>query len=738
MPLRDALLIGLLAFPACKDPDCDETLWYPDADADGVGAEEGHLLACFQPDGYVAVSGDCDDGNVTVYPGAREICDLLDNDCDLAIDNGDGDGDGFEVCEDCDDTDPAIFPGAPEVCDGLDSDCDGVLPERELDADGDGALACEDCDEADPAVFPGAAEVCNGVDDDCDRIIDNGDSDGDGWVGCPDTGGRLDLVLVLDAGDESAALRAAFDAEALIEALVDARQDYRLLVLGADDPEPVADPITPATEDPAAALAAAVDVAAAEGWPRPLEVAAEALETDGRPGAARLVLALTAREDHSPGALDALLDRMGDAPFVSVSAIAGGWEGCGGALGIARPSPRLAAAAERTGGVVWEACAGDWLSDGLADALPAPALDCDDAAPAWNPGAVETCDGLDEDCDGAVDEDGDGDGFGPCDADCDDGDPAVFPGATERCDGVDDDCDGALGAGEVDGDGDGVRGCAGDCDDTDPAVFPGAVEVCGDGIDQDCSGDDGAVADAQDADGDGFSVCAGDCDDGDPAVFPDAPEDRLDEVDNDCDGAVDGADPDFAWPISSLRDTGFRTLDLSGAPYAFCGFVYDAIGVSSDGFAVADRGSAFDDTPLPGELRNYPGFASAFWVDLDPEQWRGGGRFLTGYGWSTGVFVVERPDAVTVVYDAVPLADGSGTRLSSTLTLTRDGAARTWAWGDGRIDGVIGFSCGDGPRQEPDSLPCVDWDPSVNPVLGFEHRLRSADAATVVDTRCDP
>lgn len=105
-------------------------------------------------DGY-PVGEDCDDTNDRVYPDALELCDELDNDCDLAIDEGvqtryfvDADADGFGdadgesvmACDvppghanyddDCDDTDPSIHPGAPDDGDeGLDNDCDGVADE---------------------------------------------------------------------------------------------------------------------------------------------------------------------------------------------------------------------------------------------------------------------------------------------------------------------------------------------------------------------------------------------------------------------------------------------------------------------------------------------------------------------------------------------------------------------------------------------------------------------------------
>ena len=174
------------------------------------------LLACADADGDgYDVTTDCNDGDASVFAGAAETCDGVDQDCDGRVDEGvgtfgyqdlDGDGHGGRgvwSCDpstlmysdgDCDDTNAAVFPGAPEddCADPVDYNCDGSTGYR--DGDGDGFGACVDCNDSDPAIHPGGEEVCNGLDDDCDGLIDAGadgasawyaDADADGWGAGP-------------------------------------------------------------------------------------------------------------------------------------------------------------------------------------------------------------------------------------------------------------------------------------------------------------------------------------------------------------------------------------------------------------------------------------------------------------------------------------------------------------------------------------------------------------------------
>jgi len=578
------------------DEDCDgETdedavdgaTWYGDADGDGFGVPDTTTTACEQPSGYSAEDTDCDDTDATVYPGADEYCNGVDDDCDGLIDNdtvdsstewyrdadGDGYGDPGDVIvqclrpdgyvhndDDCDDTNAAISPDGTEYCDGVDNDCDGTVDENDAvdaytwyaDTDGDSygdplaaMMACTqpsgfvadntDCDDMDPAQHPGADEYCNGEDDDCDGFVDEddaldaltwyADADGDTW------------------GDPAVSVVACSQPSGFVADNTDCDDTDSNQYPGADE-------YCNGEDDDCDGLIDEDDA---------LDVATWYADTDG--------------------------DTYGD-PTVTQ-------------IGCNQPS--------------------GFVSDNT---------DCDDTDAAQHPGADEYCNGEDDDCDGVVDEDtaldaetwhpdADGDTWGDplvsdveCyqpsgyvldGSDCDDTDSNQYPGANEYCNGEDDDCDGLIDEDEAldvltwyaDADGDtygdaaitdidcnqptGFVANADDCDDADPSQYPGASEFCN-GEDDDCDGviDEDDALDVltwyADTDGDtygdplvsdidcnqptGFVSDGTDCDDMDPAQHPGADE-YCNGEDDDCDGVIDedSAVDVLTWYADADRDT---------------------------------------------------------------------------------------------------------------------------------------------------------------------------------------
>ena len=200
--------------------------WYPDLDGDGVGdGAAAPTWSCEAPQDHVATTEDCDDGDSLVLPGATELCNGYDDDCDGDVDGsaadaftwyGDDDGDGYGdadvvslSCEplddtamyagDCDDNNDTKHPGAAEsdCASSVDMNCDGVA--GDVDSDADGYRACEECDDTDGDVFPGAQEVCDAVDNDCDGAVDALAADATTWYADGDADGYGDATVPLDS-----------------------------------------------------------------------------------------------------------------------------------------------------------------------------------------------------------------------------------------------------------------------------------------------------------------------------------------------------------------------------------------------------------------------------------------------------------------------------------------------------------------------------------------------------------
>ena len=185
----------------CNDSDSlvnPETSWYMDMDQDGFGDASMSTIACIQPTGYVLDGTDCNDNDNSI---TGSIMFYMDADNDGFGDFATGTlycsnpGNGYVTnSTDCDDSNPSVHPGATEICDNIDNNCNNQTDEGLLfvsyftDADGDGfgtgaaqnlcqnpgtgfATQGGDCNDNNPAINPNATEITgNTIDENCDGL----------------------------------------------------------------------------------------------------------------------------------------------------------------------------------------------------------------------------------------------------------------------------------------------------------------------------------------------------------------------------------------------------------------------------------------------------------------------------------------------------------------------------------------------------------------------------------------
>jgi len=305
--------------------------------------------------------------------------------------NVDSDGDGYTADQDCNDADSTINPGASEICDGIDNDCDGNPDDYDddlegavtyfLDDDGDGFASNQhyytgcnppdgfieeggDCNDEDSSIYPGAAMGCDDLDRNCDGDVDNdidddGQSDAEcGGSDCDDANASVHVGATEDCAD-------GLDSDC--DGLFD---DGTIYYVDTDG----------------------------DGFGDESDQAEFCTETDAVKAGYALEYGDCDNEDGTinPNAIEECDDVDNDCDGTVDEGLGDTYyyDGDADNYGDENASEMFCTIADAyIGGYV----PGDITGDGIND------LDCDDSSASIYPGATESCDGTDQDCNGIAD-----------------------------------------------------------------------------------------------------------------------------------------------------------------------------------------------------------------------------------------------------------------------------------------------------------------------------------------------
>ena len=733
------------------DNDCDEltddeddslntstgSTFYIDADGDGEGSFDGTIEACAVPDGYSALSSDCDDSaedldgdgeaDGAAFNNLDEDNDGLttcgaDTDGDGVIDERDcsdasvvvgardNDGDGFIDCiNDCDDNDVYTYPGA-----GF-NEVDNVSCMTDSDGDGygdpepsEGVVAGTDCNDADAAINPhdidnDGVSSCAGDCDDSDATIGTEDYDGDGYSACIDDCDDTNPNAYPGAaynepdidGDGIPDCAADNDGDGYAGTSTFPCYDFTLFDSYGDgwngnaievyEDGTLTQSIANQNLDGVSYNSGAGEYNYVNFCPGSGTQSVEFYFVDGSFNS------------------EVFFEMYDDAGNLVLT---GQGSGTTNLIvnGITFTNGDLIYTAERQQGTDCDDNDANTIGDADGDGYTFCTLDCDDNDANVNPDATEVYyDGIDSDCDGMSDFDSDMDGVDVYEADCD-GDGVLETACDFDGDGSIDwrggrDCDDNDATTTGDDDGDGFLVCGDDCNDNDVTINPSANEIFYDGIDQNC-----VVGDEFDQDGDGDLIDEVDCN-GTMANTCDFDGDGVDDFvgGTDCDDTSagrNGLDTDMDGFTSCPDVNGLSDCDDDSA------VTYPGIATNEFSYDANDLSTHYCATDADGDGYAASPAYSCYRIDMTDSY---------GDGWNGNALDIYVDDVWMTSLSNQNLANGFYTPETESATFCPSFGSVSFEFVDGDFtdevsfdiyydDGANGILIGSGMGMEPSTM----------------------------------